>query len=237
MPSCRKGGCLESGWTSAMESADITEVGSTVGVHVPSLAIKLNGSETRLLQLASGSNHIGRSPINDYPIDDPTVSARHCEIMVTSERVMVRDLGSTNGTFIDDQPVRECVLLHGQTLRLGRVEMALDARAVEISIPVLSNPGKVNPALAEGLAACANHEASAATVECMQCNKAFCDLCVHQIRRVGGAALALCPSCSGHCRPIAIDHPVTPKRRSRISSWIGNVTAKMTGRFARSGPG
>lgn len=201
---------------------------------MPGLAIRINGSETRFLQLGAGLNRLGRSPANDHSIDDPTISGHHCEVLVNNDTVMIRDLGSTNGTFIDGKPILEAVLLHGQTLHLGRVEMALDTRTVEIAIPALSNPGRQSLVLANGQAACANHESSPATIECPQCRKTFCEVCVHQIRRVGGAALTLCPSCSGHCRPIVRDLPVV-KRKSRIGSWIGNVTAKMTGRFTRSG--
>ncbi len=200
---------------------------------MPALTLKSNGSATRTIPLVPGVNRLGRDPANDHTIDDPTISARHCEIIVSDAMVLIRDLESMNGTFVDGQPVREAVLLHGQTLHLGGVEMLVEAVTVEIAIPVFSSPEKTSPFFADGRAACVNHQSSHAAVECTQCQKTFCDLCVHQIRRVGGASLTLCPSCSGHCRPITHGAPVT-KRKSRLGSWVGKVTAKMTGRFARS---
>jgi hypothetical protein len=152
---------------------------------------------------------------------------------VQNEEVFVRDLGSTNGTFIDGRPVEEaCALLPGQTLQIGSVEVVLH-QPVPISIPPLSFKQETNPLLPDGFAACMNHPSSYATTECTQCQKVFCELCVHQVRRVGGEALRLCPSCSGHCLPIVRAAPVK-KKRSRFGSWINKLTAKMTGRFSRN---
>ena len=196
------------------------------------LTIKSNGSAIRTLPLKAGVNKLGRSPANDHSIDDPTISGQHCEIVVSDDRVLIRDLDSTNGTFIGGQRIRESVLLDGQILHLGRVEMSLDVSVGEIAIPSFSSSQETVLRAPDGTAVCANHRDSPAAAECAQCQKTFCEVCLHQIRRVGGAALTLCPSCGGHCRPIVRDVPVT-KRKSRLGSWIGNVTAKMTGRVTK----
>jgi len=201
---------------------------------MPGLNIKSNGSAIRTIQLAPGVNRFGRSSLNDHAIDDPTISGNHCEIIVSDETILVRDLGSTNGTYINGQPVREAVLLHGQTLHLGRVEMSLDMNPVEISIPTFSTAQTLEAFLSDGAPACANHQSSHAVVECKECQKKFCDLCIHQIRRVGGAALILCPSCGGHCQSIVRADAPAGRRKSRIGSWLGGITAKMTGRFSRA---
>jgi hypothetical protein len=54
-----------------------------------------------------------------------------------------------------------------------------------------------------------------------------------QIRRVGGAALQLCPACGGHCRAI-VQEKAEKKRKSRLGSWLGKVTAKITERLMRA---
>jgi FHA domain-containing protein len=202
------------------------------GGTVHQVLIKLEGAPARTITLASGVNRIGRNPANDICLDDSTVSGHHCEIVVLNEDVFVRDVGSTNGTFINGQRVSEAALLPGQRLHVGSIEMALEIPA-RVAIPQLSFQQETNPVLPDGLAACVNHPASHATMKCTQCEKVFCELCVHQIRRVGGAALKLCPSCSGHCQPL---RPGTPekKRKSKLGSWISKVTAKMTGRFVRT---
>src|SRR4029077_1381663 len=53
-------------------------------------------------ELAPGLNKLGRNPTNDFRVSDPSVSSFHAELMVEDELIRVRDLGSTNGTFIDD---------------------------------------------------------------------------------------------------------------------------------------
>ena len=75
------------------------------------------------IQLKPGPNFIGRGFANDIKIPDPSVSGSHCEILVDNLSVMIKDLGSTNGTFINRAPVREAPLQPGQTIHVGGVEL------------------------------------------------------------------------------------------------------------------
>src|SRR5689334_524756 len=88
-----------------------------------------NNAETAIsrLTLQPGINTLGRSESNHHPIPHSSVSSRHCEIIINDRTALVRDLGSTNGTFIDDERVQQGALLSGQRLRLGNVEFVLDA--------------------------------------------------------------------------------------------------------------
>src|SRR3989442_5231449 len=92
-------------------------------------------------ELEPGFNTLGRNPTNDYRVHDATVSSFHCEIVLSDESVLVRDLGSTNGTFIDNQPVHESQLKPGQILRLGSAELRLESQPVpapaQIPVPEL----------------------------------------------------------------------------------------------------
>lgn len=57
--------------------------------------------------LTEGAMHVlGRSGNVDWPLNDDRVSRRHCMIWVRDSNVYVRDLGSRNGTFLDDQPLK-----------------------------------------------------------------------------------------------------------------------------------
>src|SRR5208283_2960360 len=76
---------------------------------------------------------IGRSDDNAFQIVDTSVSGQHCEVRLRGNELDVRDLRSTNGTFIEGQSVTEAVLCSEQTLRLGEVELRL-----EITTPVSS---------------------------------------------------------------------------------------------------
>src|ERR1051326_3233092 len=79
--------------------------------------------------LKSGQNRLGRADQNDFQVNHPSVSGSHCEIVVSSAGVLLKDLGSTNGTYVNRAPVREALLQTGQHVHLGGVEMLFEATA------------------------------------------------------------------------------------------------------------
>ena len=80
----------------------------------------------RSCDLAGERTTVGRVEDNAFQIAEPSVSSRHCEILLRGEDIVVKDLNSTNGTFINGEKISESVLKPGQTLRLGNVELKLD---------------------------------------------------------------------------------------------------------------
>lgn len=95
----------------------------------------------RSCELASERTTIGRVEENNFQISEPSVSSRHCEILLRDNDVVVKDLGSTNGTFINGEKVTdEKVLKPGQTLRLGNVELKLDGPGAPASAPAAPSP-------------------------------------------------------------------------------------------------
>ena len=66
---------------------------------------------------------IGRTAENDLPIGHPKVSRRHAEIQRKGDVFLVKDLGSTNGTWYQDQRVDELVLRDGDVLRIGGAQL------------------------------------------------------------------------------------------------------------------
>jgi predicted component of type VI protein secretion system len=78
---------------------------------------------------------IGRVDDNTFPIAEPSVSSHHCEILLKGAEVVVRDLNSTNGTFINGEKISESVLKPGQILRLGQIEMRLETDAATAPAP------------------------------------------------------------------------------------------------------
>jgi len=66
---------------------------------------------------------IGSSRSSDVGLSDNTVSRRHAEIVRTPEGVLLRDLGSTNGTFVGPIKVREVFLGPDTAFRVGRTEL------------------------------------------------------------------------------------------------------------------
>lgn len=82
------------------------------------------------LELTPGLNRLGRNPTNDARVGDASISSFHCEIMVDGDRVVVKDMASTNGTFIDGVKIEEGELKPGQTLRLGTVDFILEVAQI-----------------------------------------------------------------------------------------------------------
>jgi DNA-binding winged helix-turn-helix (wHTH) protein len=79
-------------------------------------------------QLSEGDNIIGRDPRSEVWLDVPGVSRRHAIIRVNSgnRRVMLEDLGSTNGTFVRRDPVDgEVALTDGDLVRVGTVDLTV----------------------------------------------------------------------------------------------------------------
>jgi len=105
------------------------------------------------VQLKPGANSLGRGPANDFQITDPSVSSSHCQIAVEGARVVLRDLGSTNGTFVNRAPVKEAVLQNGQTIHLGSVMMAFYSDAPgAVAVPVAApSAGLPPPRVATGV--------------------------------------------------------------------------------------
>ena len=61
---------------------------------------------------------MGRGTDADIRVEDPGVSRKHCEIVVGNPAI-IRDLKSTNGTFVDGNRIDECALTEGSIVKLG----------------------------------------------------------------------------------------------------------------------
>ena len=82
--------------------------------------IPLDGPQGgQLLELRARSI-VGTAPDCDVVVSDASVSGRHAEFNAQGGVFRVSDLGSTNGTFVNDKRVQQAELVDGDTLRLGR---------------------------------------------------------------------------------------------------------------------
>jgi pSer/pThr/pTyr-binding forkhead associated (FHA) protein len=90
------------------------------------LVILNQGMTGRTFDLNVERTTVGRVEENTFQIADPSVSSRHAEIFLQGTELLIRDLNSTNGTFINGEKISEAVLRSGQVLRFGQVELKLD---------------------------------------------------------------------------------------------------------------
>src|SRR5258706_9642139 len=145
--------------------------------------------------IGSGSHRVGRADGNHVRLPDASVSSAHCEVTLDpAGNLIVRDLGSTNGTYIEGQRVREALVQPGQCLRLGNLELVYEnglaaACAPAIPVPINLPPPPVARVVAPepppppapavpiqpGPDDCLGHPGIRATVVCMRCGKKACD--------------------------------------------------------------
>jgi two-component system response regulator GlrR len=97
------------------------------------------GSEARRIAVGQRLVQIGRAPDSDLVLPDLAVSERHARLEPAENAVLVRDLGSRNGTFVDGVAVQTASLRHGSRLRVGRTDLRVIASsaAVETDGPQL----------------------------------------------------------------------------------------------------
>ena len=79
----------------------------------------ITGEEFKITQSVT---NIGRGVEADIQIDDTSVSRLHCSIVLGSD-VLIRDLGSTNGTIVDGARATESVLRNGSIIKIGNITL------------------------------------------------------------------------------------------------------------------
>jgi pSer/pThr/pTyr-binding forkhead associated (FHA) protein len=81
------------------------------------------GSEQHTYELQTPVTLLGRGTDCDLRLVDPGVSRHHAELRVENGQVVLVDLSSTNGTFVNGQPVRRVALTDGTQVSLGRTTL------------------------------------------------------------------------------------------------------------------
>ncbi|MBW3094397.1 FHA domain-containing protein [Bifidobacterium sp. 64T4] len=90
--------------------------------------LEINGSQ---YLLTKEKTVLGRGSGCDIVIDDPGISRKHLEIDITPNGVIARDLGSTNGTYVEGHQVPAATLLDGNTITIGRTRILYWASSQE----------------------------------------------------------------------------------------------------------
>jgi putative serine protease PepD len=96
--------------------------------------------------LVTGQLIFGRSPECSVHLDDNSVSRQHTKLELVEQRVMLSDLGSRNGTWLNDQKITTPMELHnGDRLRISKTIYIFKAAAVPVQtvVPPIQNPAPV----------------------------------------------------------------------------------------------
>ncbi len=98
------------------------------------LVILSSPAKGKKLDLNRPITKIGKKEDNDLVLDEKTVSRNHVEITQTEDSYRIKDLDSTNGTFVNDIRVKEAYLTPGDIIRLGTVRTEFIAFDEKVSI-------------------------------------------------------------------------------------------------------
>jgi hypothetical protein len=79
------------------------------------------GSEVKTFPIRPGLAYIGRSSLNEIVIIDPTISQRHASVEYSRNGIFLKDLGSTNGTYVGGQQIEERWLSMQDSVQFGSV--------------------------------------------------------------------------------------------------------------------
>src|SRR2546429_5083563 len=127
------------------------------------LILSMDGLVLKEIALTKERTTIGRKPHNDIQIDNLAVSGEHAVIVTILQDSFLEDLGSTNGTVVNGQPIKKHFLQNSDIIELGKYKLKYvneavtgQAKAADFEKTMVLRPGPVrvtNPAPAPPAAA------------------------------------------------------------------------------------
>ncbi len=97
----------------------------------PRLVVRLKGRPLKTYPFAGEELSIGRLPDNNIVIDNLSVSRKHAVIVAAADGFILRDLGSKNGTLLNNKPVTEAKLASGDCIMIGKYEILFQIPTLE----------------------------------------------------------------------------------------------------------
>ena len=102
-----------------------SHLGSNPNIRTPGAGAELvlisGSADGRRIRLTAHGHVVGRSPEAEITIDDPYASEFHARVGIQDERIMVHDLGSTNGTYVNGRRVSApTTVSRGDTVQIGK---------------------------------------------------------------------------------------------------------------------
>ena len=87
------------------------------------LILSMDGLVLKEIQLVKERTTIGRKPHNDVQIDNLAISGEHAVIVTILNDSFLEDLNSTNGTYVNGQPIKKHFLQHNDVVELGKYRL------------------------------------------------------------------------------------------------------------------
>src|SRR6476619_8657154 len=87
------------------------------------LVVSLDNVVIKEFQITKERTTLGRRPYNDIVIDNLAVSGEHAVLTAAQSDVVIEDLNSTNGTYINGKAVKKQLLTHNDTVEIGKYKI------------------------------------------------------------------------------------------------------------------
>lgn len=100
---------------------------------MPKLILTDGKEKMEKIALIHGTINIGRMPDNDIQIEDQAVSAHHAKIVTFFKPTYIKDLMSTNGSYVNGKQIQEHTLEHGDVITIGQHHIIFDKGDGEVS--------------------------------------------------------------------------------------------------------
>lgn len=110
-----------------------------VTVSAARVRLRGPGRKDQVVALGIDPVFVGSTPDCDIVVDDPHVSRRHCVIKLTDKGVMVRDLGSRNGVWLQSVRAYEVLLPAGGSVQLGNLSLTVEVDGEPMRVPLSSS--------------------------------------------------------------------------------------------------
>ncbi len=95
-------------------------------IEMPKLSLMFGDKIVKEVPVGNRPVTIGRSPDNDLPVDNLAVSNHHAKVYFEAGRMVVEDLDSLNGTFVNDLRVERATLHDGDNIHIGKHKIKVD---------------------------------------------------------------------------------------------------------------
>ncbi|HQG13900.1 MAG TPA: FHA domain-containing protein, partial [bacterium] len=116
------------------ELLKMDEIPDVVSLRKCQLVVVDGPNRGKKLTLNKNITKVGKRESNDLILADKTVSRNHVEIEYASDSFLLRDLGSTNGTFLNGSKVKEVYLTPGDLIKIGNTTIEFIAYDEKVKI-------------------------------------------------------------------------------------------------------
>lgn len=96
---------------------------------MPKITLTLDNNITQEFELTQEQTRVGRRPFNDIVLENLAVSGEHARLSREGQQVLIEDLNSTNGTYVNGKPVKKQLLQDGDLIEIGKCRLTYWAAA------------------------------------------------------------------------------------------------------------